>query len=394
MKGTKSMCVAVVVGTRPGIIKMAPTVRALEKAGAPHFIIHTGQHYSPVMDNVFMRELGLETRVKRVSGSKDKLTHGAKTAHMLAGVEEILLNEHPAAVLVCGDANTNLAAGLAARKLHMILGHVESGLRSFDWSMPEEHNRVILDHISDLLFAPTKRTAENLERESVRGEVHVTGNTIVDALLQHMQIAEKGSNVLKKLEVDSNEYILLTTHREENVDNSERLKGIIDGIEMILSKHEYSVVFPIHPRTRKMIDHFGYGRHLDDLKGKGLKLIDPLGYLDFLMLLKSARLVMTDSGGLQEEACVLKVPTVTLRENSERPETITAGSNILAGTDPKRVSEAVVHMLQKRIQEIECPFGTGKAAEQIIDITLHAVTKGVNYTVPLKAEAPFLNTET
>ncbi len=377
MNKTQSAHIAVVVGTRPGIIKMAPTVRALEKEGAPHVVIHTGQHYSPEMDDVFMRELGLRSRVKRVSGSKEKITHGAKTGHMLQGVEAILMAERPDAVLVCGDANTNLAAGLAARKLHMILGHVESGLRSFDWSMPEEHNRVVLDHISDLLFAPTHQTAGNLKREAVRGEIHVTGNTVVDSVLQHLSIAENTSNVPDTLGVTAGGYILLTSHREENVDNPDRLRGIIEGVGRVMSAWGLPVVFPVHPRTRKMIDQFGYGHHLDELVGKGLKLFEPLGYLDFLMALKSARLVMTDSGGLQEEACVLRVPAVTLRENSERPETIDVGSNMLAGTSPDRIEAAVGAMLSKAIPEAACPFGGGRAAERIIRITLRAVREGV-----------------
>lgn len=379
MNNKQKQYVAVVVGTRPGIIKMAPIVRALERENVAHFIIHTGQHYSSEMDDVFMEELGLKAKVHRVRGSNDKITHGAKTGHMLQGVEEILLGKRPAAVLVCGDANTNLAAGIAARKLHMILGHVESGLRSFDWSMPEEHNRVMLDHISDLLFAPTQATAENLERESVRGEIHVTGNTIVDSVIQHLKIAERTSNVLNNLKIEPNRYILLTSHREENVDNPARLLGIIESVERVLMKHGLPVVFPVHPRTRKMMVRFGYETHLEDMFEKGLKIFKPFGYIDFLMIIKYARLIMTDSGGLQEEACILQVPTVTLRENSERPETIIIGTNILAGTRPDRIDNAVKTMLSKNINisEKNCPFGDGRAAERIVCTTLRAIEKGV-----------------
>jgi UDP-N-acetylglucosamine 2-epimerase (non-hydrolysing) len=374
----KKSDIAVVVGTRPGIIKMAPIVWVLQKQKIPHFIIHTGQHYSAEMDDVFMRELDVTSNVFRVSESHRKTLHGEKTAHMLMGVEIILYREKPGAVLVCGDANTNLAAGLAARKLHILLGHVESGLRSWDWRMPEEHNRVMLDHISELLFAPTKESVENLQRESVRGEIHLTGNTIVDALMQGNKKAEQKSHVLKSLGLAKKEYLLLTTHREENVDNENRLSGILEGMDLILDEIELPIIFPIHPRTNKRIRQMNLSSNLEKLENKGLKVVEPLGYFDFLALLNTAEVVMTDSGGLQEEACILGKKTITLRNNTERPETIEAGTNVIAGTEPKVIYEKVMMMLKKSVRKVRHPFGDGKAAERIAQITVRALNKGLS----------------
>jgi len=374
----KEFHIAVVVGTRPGIIKMAPIIWALQNQNIPHFGIHTGQHYSAAMDDVFMRELGVTSEVFRVSDSHKKTLHGEKTAHMLAGVEKILYREKPGAVLVCGDANTNLAAGLAARKLHILLGHVESGLRSWDWRMPEEHNRVMLDHISELLFAPTQECVENLQRESVRGEIHLTGNTIVDALMQGHKKAEQQSSILQSLGLTNKEYLLLTAHREENVDNQKRLTGILGGIDLILNEIGLPIIFPIHPRTKKRIQQMNLSNNLEKLRKKGLKVIEPLGYFDFLALLNGAEIVLTDSGGLQEEACILDKKTITLRNNTERPETIDAGTNVIAGTEPTVIYEKVIMMLRKSLKRAKHPFGDGNAAERIVQITMRALKNGVN----------------
>lgn len=373
----KNFPIAVVVGTRPGIIKMSPIVWFLQKQHLSHFVIHTGQHYSAEMDNIFMDELGIKSKVLRVSDSHKKTLHGEKTAHMLAGVEEILYREKPGVVLVCGDANTNLAAGLAARKLHILLGHVESGLRSFDWEMPEEHNRVILDHISELLFTPTKECVKNLERESVRGQIHLTGNTIVDALMHGYKIAEQRSQILETLGLENDGYILLTTHRQENVDNPERLSRILEGIGLILEEIRLPIIFPVHPRTKNRINQMNFTKQMEYLINMGLRVIKPLGYLDFLMLLKSAKITLTDSGGLQEEACILGKKTVTLRDNTERPETITSGTNVIAGTDPAVILEKVKLMLADKLKIIGHPFGDGKASERIVRITTRTIEEGV-----------------
>jgi UDP-N-acetylglucosamine 2-epimerase (non-hydrolysing) len=373
----KEFLFSVVVGTRPGIIKMSPIIRKLQEQDLPHFVIHTGQHYSAEMDDVFMRELGVTSDVFRVSDSHKKTLHGEKTAHMLTGVEEVLHRERPGVVLVCGDANTNLAAGLAARKLHIILGHVESGLRSWDWQMPEEHNRVILDHISDLLFAPTEECVANLKRESVRGEIHLTGNTIVDALLEGIKIAKQKSRILEELAVEKEKYILLTSHREENVDNPKRLRGILEGMKLVLAELNMPIVFPIHPRTEKRVRELGFSNYLDDASMMGLQVIKPVGYLDFLVLLQAAYVVLTDSGGIQEEACILNKSTITLRNNTERPETIKAGTNVLAGTVPSTILEKAEYMVSKGKISCDNPFGDGKAAKRIVKICINALHQGV-----------------
>jgi UDP-N-acetylglucosamine 2-epimerase (non-hydrolysing) len=296
---------------------------------------------------------------------------------MLTGIEEILLEEKPGIILVCGDANTNLAGGLAARKLDIMVGHVESGLRSEDWQMPEEHNRVILDHISELLFAPTKECVANLERESVRGEIHLTGNTIVDALIEGIKIAKQKSRILEDLRLEKEKYILLTSHREENVDNPKRLRGILEGIKLVLAELNMPIIFPIHPRTERRIRELGLVKYLDDASKMGLQVIEPVGYLDFLVLLYAACGVLTDSGGIQEEACILNKSTITLRNNTERPETIKAGTNVLAGTEPSAILKKTKYILSKGKISCDNPFGDGNAAKRIVEISTNALHHGV-----------------
>ena len=288
------------------------------------------------------------------------------------------MKTNPEVVLVCGDANTNLAAALAARKLHIIVGHVESGLRSNDWRMPEEHNRVIMDHICELLFAPTPQAAENLRKDNVRGKIVVTGNTIVDAVWQNIKIAKKKSNILSRLKLKQKDYFLMTSHREENVDNPEILSDIIDSAEAVACTFGKEIIFPIHPRTKKRIEEFGLTDKL--YYTKGIRVIEPIGYLDFLVLLEQSSLVLTDSGGIQEEACILKIPCVTLRENTERPETVAVGANRIAGTKPDSVVTAVSEMIDTP-RNWNNPFGDGKAAKRIID-EVERVLKGDKSGLP------------
>ncbi len=376
MEKYKKVCI--VVGTRPGIIKMSPLIRECKKRDISYFVLHTGQHYSPEMDDIFFKDLGLEPPAYYLKNIKDYTTHGAKTAMMIMGVEEILLKIEPKIVLVCGDANTNLAAGLAARKLHIIVGHVESGLRSYDWRMPEEHNRVILDHISELLFAPTEEAAENLQKDNVRGKIVVVGNTIVDAVKQNIEIARKKSKIMDVLNLKRDNYFLMTIHREENVDNPMILSDLIDCAKTIIHLFNKEIIFPIHPRTRKRINEFGLTEKLYSIKG--LRVIDPIGYLDFLILLEQSSLVLTDSGGVQEEACILKVPCVTLRINTERPETVKVNANKIGGTKPDTVVTAVKEMINIPRNWIN-PFGDGKAAKRIID-EIEKVLKGDKSGLP------------
>lgn len=353
----------VVLGTRPGIVKQAPVIRALQAADIDFLVIHTGQHYSHDMDAQFFEDLGLPKPQYRLTSVRRYKTHAGQTAAMMKGVEDALLIEKPRVVLVGGDANTNLAGALAARKLQLVVGHVEAGLRSHDWRMPEEHNRVMIDHISDLLFPPTETARENLELERVRGRIVVTGNTVVDALQQNVEVARTRSTVLERLGLAPQGYAVITVHREENVDNRENLETLVRTLEALTRRlHPKPLVFPVHPRTVRRFRQFGHDRAIAKLPG--LKVIAPLGYLDFLMLEASAALLLTDSGGVQEEACILGVPCVTLRTTTERPETVTAGANIVAGLQPDDVLAAVDQMLAAPAGWTN-PFGDGKAGSRI-----------------------------
>jgi UDP-N-acetylglucosamine 2-epimerase (non-hydrolysing) len=350
--------IAVVLGTRPEIIKMAPVIRECQRRGLDHFVLHTGQHYSHEMDRIFFEQLELaqpEYNLDVGSG-----THADQTGRIMPGIEKVLMQTEPEVVLVQGDTNTVLAGALAASKLHIKVGHVEAGLRSYDRTMPEEINRVIADHISDYLFAPTDNAKDNLLKEGIEEDkICVTGNTIVDSVYQNREIAERKVNVLNDLGLMPKEYFLVTAHRAENADDRSKLKEILKGLELIGSEFSLPIVFPVHPRTRKMVKEFG-------LQFDGIRAIEPVGFLEFLQLEANARLVLTDSGGVQEETCILGVPCVTLRDNTERPETLQAGSNVLAGADALRMVVKVRKMLQQGNEWVN-PFGNGRAGKAIID---------------------------
>jgi UDP-N-acetylglucosamine 2-epimerase (non-hydrolysing) len=303
-----------------------------------------------------------------VKGVAETTYHGEQTARMLEGIEEILLEEYPAVVLVCGDANYNLAGALAARKLGMVVGHVEAGLRSNDWRMPEEHNRVIIDHISEHLFAPTKEAKQNAIEDDVKGDIHVTGNTIVDAVHEHRDIAHEKSDILSELGLE--EYFLVTAHREENVDDEANLTELVELLERVDETYDADIVFSIHPRTVERLAQFGLRNRLNAVES--IQIVDPLGYIDFLQLQSNARTILTDSGGIQEEACILQISCVTLRENTERPETVEVGANIVAGTNPERVLDAIEEV-QSRKRDWANPFGDGTAAEQILDVAVNEI---------------------
>jgi len=355
------MKIAVVLGTRPEIIKMAPVIRALEDSGLEHFILHTGQHYSYSMDKIFFEQLELpEAKYNLNVGSG---SHAEQTARMLIGIERVLKKERPDFVLVQGDTNTTLAGALAAAKIGLRVGHVEAGLRSYDRLMPEEVNRVLVDHCSDLLFAPTDKSMKNLLSEGISPEkIYVTGNTIVDAVLQNLEIAAiKRFNLFSELNVDEGKYFVVTVHRQENVEDEKRFRDIMNGIEMVYEEFGFPIIYPIHPRARKRMVLSGI-----TVNG-GVKIIEPLDYLGFLMLESKARLVLTDSGGVQEETCILRVPCVTLRYNTERPETIEVGSNILAGTEPYEIVKKVRLMLNVD-RCWDNPFGDGRAGLRIVKV--------------------------
>jgi len=351
------MGIAIVLGTRPKIIKMSPVIRECERRGLEYFVLHTGQHYSYEMDKVFFDELELpQPRYNLDVGSG---SHAEQTGKIMTGVKKILVEDQPD-VLVQGDTNTVMASALAASKLHIKVGHVEAGLRSFDRNMPEEINRVVADHISDYLFAPTEIAKRNLLKEGLAADkISVTGNTIVDSVYQSLEISKRKVNVLKELGLKPKEYFLVTAHRAENVDDRERLGEIISGLKLIGREFSLLVIFPIHPRTIKMVESFGF--ELD-----GIRAINPIGFLEFLQLEANSRLALTDSGGVQEETCILGVPCVTLGDNTERPETIAAGSNTLVGANARDMLEGTRKMLVQG-NGWKNPFGDGSSGRYIID---------------------------
>ncbi len=353
------MRIAIILGTRPEIIKMAPVIRELGRGSRNYFILHTGQHYSYNLDKVFFEQLKLpQAKYNLEVGSG---SHAEQTAKILIGVERVLLEENPDLVLVEGDTNSVLAGALAAVKLHIKVGHVEAGLRSYDRRMPEEINRLLTDHCSDYLFAPTQKAKAILLGEGIPQEkIFVTGNTIVDAVYQNLEIARDSVNTVNTLGLKPQGYFLVTVHRQENVDDPARLAFILEGLDKVATEFCLPVIYPIHPRSRKMMAEF-------DLQPKKLRLIEPVDFLSFLQLENSARLILTDSGGVQEEACILGVPCVTLRDNTERPETLEVGSNILAGVLPDTILEHTRLMLNKENNWVN-PFGDGTAGRKIVKI--------------------------
>ena len=352
------MKISVILGTRPEIIKMSPIIRYLKDISLDFFILHTGQHYSYEMERIFFQELELPDADYNLEVGSG--THGQQTEKMLRGIEDVLLQEKPDVVLVQGDTNTVLAGALAAAKLGIKVGHVEAGLRSFDRSMPEEINRIVADHLSDYLFAPTMTAQQNLLQEGISSDnIFVCGNTVVDALFQNIGISESKLSVLDDLGLQKEGYFLVTAHRQENVDNEGRLNDIFNGLLDLHRQYDIPIIFSAHPRTINRLAEFGI------TLPEGIRIIEPPGYLEFLQLEKNAKLVLTDSGGVQEEACILGVPCVTLRNNTERPETIEVGSNILVGTNPSKILNGVSRMLKQSRNWVN-PFGDGKAAEKII----------------------------
>ncbi len=355
------MKTAVVLGTRPEIIKMSPVIRELESRKIDFFILHTGQHYSYNLDKVFIQQLNLPPAAHNLEVGSS--SHAEQTGKILVGVEKVLEQETPDIVLVEGDTNSTLAAALAAVKLRIKVGHIEAGLRSYDRNMPEEINRVLVDHCSDFLFVPTTTSGSILQGEGIQAnKIYVTGNTIVDAVNQNLKISRSKISIIEKLGVQHKGYILVTIHRQENVDYRARFASILEGVIKVAATHDMPVVYPVHPRARKMMTEFRLRP-----RSNRLILTEPLDFLEFLQLESNAKLILTDSGGVQEEACILRVPCVTLRDNTERPETIQVGANMLAGTIPDKIVEASQAMLDKDIRWAN-PFGDGKASGRIIDV--------------------------
>jgi UDP-N-acetylglucosamine 2-epimerase len=322
------MRVVSVVGARPQFIKLSPLSKELRKKHR-EIVVHTGQHYDYELSRVFFSQLTIPKPDYNLGIGSDE--HGAQTGRMLKGVEEVLLFEKPDLVLVYGDTNSTLAGALAAAKLKIPVAHVEAGLRSFKKSMPEEINRVLTDHVSSLLFCPTATSVKNLKREGITKGVHLVGDVMYDSLRANLAVAEKRSGIIKKLGLKKGGFYLITIHRAENTDE----EGNLRKITRIVTGLDERVVFPIHPRTRKKLLEF---RLLDEMLAQdGLLLIDPVSYLDMLVLEKNARYVLTDSGGVQKEAFFLKTPCLTLREETEWAETLEGGWNEIVGLSLRRI---------------------------------------------------------
>jgi len=345
---------------------MSSVLRACRNKKLNLFIIHTNQHYARNLDEIFFNELELPHPMHNLNVRCG--THAEEIGRMLIGIERVLMREKPDIVLVQGDTNTAFAGALTASRLHVKIGHIEAGLRSYDRNMPEELNRIIADHCSDLLFAPTQQAKDNLLNEGIpRTKIFITGNTIVDAIRQNLKIAVSKSNILGILSIEKKEYFVLTLHRQENVDVKDRLEKILEGMDRLADEFHLPIIYPVHPRAKKMIRTF-------KLKvPRGVRTISPLGYFDFLMLQKNAKLIFTDSGGVQEEACILQVPCITLRDNTERPETIEIGSNILVGTDAQKIQQETMRSLRNKMRW-KNPFGDGRAGEKIARIISKIMT--------------------
>jgi len=354
-----------VFGTRPEIIKISPLIKECQKRDIPFITIHTGQHYSENMDKIFWDGLKLPPVNYNIGVGSG--THATQTASMLIGIEEIVMAEKPKVVIVQGDTNSVLAGALVASKLHIPIGHIEAGLRSYDRQMPEEVNRVLTGAVTSFHFTPTADAADNLRKEGVTDEkIFEVGNTIVDSVNENVRIAERESSILTELfDSDAKSYALVTVHRVENADSKKNMQGIVAAIESIIKKHSLDIVWPMHPRTLKQLEDF---QMLDDLKSLvGMNIIDPVDFFDMLQLEKEADIIITDSGGIQEEACILGTPCVTLRSNTERPESVDVGANILAGNKKEDITSAVDKMLTTE-KIWSNPFGDGKSAHRIIDI--------------------------
>ena len=380
------MKIATILGTRPEIIKMAPIIDEISKRDIDQIVLHTGQHYDKEMSDNFFRDLEIPTPDYNIHVGSG--THGKQTGLMMQGIEEVLLEEKPDIVLVQGDTNAVLAGALVASKLHIAIGHVEAGLRSFDMTMPEEVNRRAADVTSAMYFIPTEESAINLLAEGFSHKnLLITGNTVVDACFRHLEIAKKRGfeeESLAALDIENMDNILtLTMHRAENVDVKERVINIIGALKEL---SDMNIIFPIHPRTKNTLENFGLFDELNDLEH--VHIIKPLGYLDFLLLTSKSTLILTDSGGLQEEAITLNIPALTLRYNTERPETVTAGGNILVGSDKDAILENAQRILTDeefadKMRNAPNPYGQGDSAKLTVDAIEDYYNRGL-----LNIEAP------
>jgi UDP-N-acetylglucosamine 2-epimerase (non-hydrolysing) len=353
--------VVVVTGTRPEIIKMAPILRALKTQKLPHVFIHCGQHYDYNMAEQFIENLELPTPDYWLK--IEATSPGAQTAEILLKMDQLLEKISPSIVLVEGDTNTVLAAALAANKRNIPIGHVEAGLRSFDLRMQEEHNRRLTDHISQYLFAPTETAKANLQKENVWGKIFLTGNTAIDAVKEHLAIADKKSKIMQQIPFES--FILATAHRAENVDNPAVLQSFME----VFSNSPLPIVYPMHPRTKKRLQEKNMLSKMEALPN--VLIFPPLGYLDFLVLMKKCRLIITDSGGIQEEATApnIRKQVLVIRLSTERQEAVEAGFAKVVGNDAKTILAAIKEALEKQANlPTTSPFGDGTAAYKTVQI--------------------------
>jgi UDP-N-acetylglucosamine 2-epimerase (non-hydrolysing) len=364
---THSKKIILVAGARPNFMKVAPLLQELSKYPEVFRtqLIHTGQHYDTEMSDVFFQDLELPQPDRFLgvgSGS-----HAKQTAKVMVAFEQVCIEERPNLVLVVGDVNSTMACAITAKKLYIPVAHVEAGLRSRDWTMPEEINRVMTDTISDLLFTPSRDADKNLLEEGIPPErIHFVGNVMIDCLLAQLPKTEN-RDTLQRFGVKAGNYATLTLHRPSNVDVAEVFNGIFNVIFELSQK--LPIIWPVHPRSRKMLEQLGLVSPVES--SHGLKLADPIGYLDMLTLNRRARMIITDSGGLQEEATVLGVPCVTLRHNTERPVTIEAGANQVVGNHPSSIRTAVYSILNGNRPKIHIPkFWDGKAAVRIVDVLI------------------------
>jgi UDP-N-acetylglucosamine 2-epimerase (non-hydrolysing) len=392
MPEDKPLSILIVVGARPNFMKVAPIIRAIgdhnarnEGTQIRNLLVHTGQHYDALMSDQFFIDLDLpkpDVHLGIGSGSQ-----ALQTAQILEKFEQVIARESPDIVVVVGDVNSTLACALATvkhtvapTKSRPLIAHVEAGLRSFDRAMPEEINRIVTDHLADLLFVTEKSGVVNLRREGIHSErVFLVGNTMIDSVCAYQDRADE-SHILDNLELRPGghangkraavkAYGLLTLHRPSNVDDLTAFQKVLEGLTEV--REQIEIIFPVHPRTRKRIEEFGLGHYFESDAGgtrRGIRLIEPLGYLDFLCLMKNARMVLTDSGGVQEETTCLGVPCVTLRENTERPVTVTRGTNIIGGTSAASIREAVAKQMVRKARKRTPEMWDGKAAERIVSI--------------------------
>lgn len=357
--------IMLVCGARPNFMKIAPIVAAIRKSGkTAAYIVHTGQHYDEKMSKSFFELLRIpkpDVDLEVGSGS-----HAEQTAKIMIGFEKVCLEQQPDLVLVVGDVNSTLACTIVAKKLWIPVAHVEAGLRSFDMRMPEEINRLVTDSISDLFFTTDPDANENLRRAGIENSrIHYAGNVMIDTLVGSLDRADQ-NQILLEMGLEKGRYAVLTLHRPSNVDDKETLRGILKAVDRLQAK--LPVVFPAHPRTVKMMESFGFGEWLKSMAG--VKLCEPLDYMQMLKLNKDAKFMMTDSGGLQEETTVLGIPCLTLRENTERPVTVSVGTSEVVGTDTEIILEAAERILAGKWKKGGIPEGwDGKASERIVEVT-------------------------